>query len=114
VAKNQIRVSYWYEKLDELPRKLQVQERRVRERVAAQLKEELNGRPELSDSMRMEQLVNEAFEKARKDDTGYLNAQREHDRAISHWECHYFGSARVYCLIGYGLAEAMKGLVQNK
>lgn len=105
---------YWYSKLDELPRKLQVEERRVRERVAAQLKEEFKGRPEAADSKQMEQLVNAAFEKARKEDEGYLNAQREHDRAISHWECHYFGSARVYCLVGYGLAEAMKGLLQNK
>jgi hypothetical protein len=72
----------------------------VRERVAAQLKEELKGRPEASDSRQMEQLVNAAFEKAGKEDEGYLDAQREHDRAISHWECHYFGSARVYCLVG--------------
>lgn len=105
---------YWYAQLDELPRKLQVEERRVREKVAAQFKEEFRGRPEASNSKDMEQLVNAAFEKARKEDAGCLDAQREHDRAISHWECHYYGSARVYCLVGYGLAEAMKGLLQNK
>lgn len=44
---------------------------------------------------------------------GDQNARREHDRAVSHWECHCFGSARVYCLVGYGLAEAMKCLVPN-
>jgi hypothetical protein len=41
-------------------------------------------------------------------------ARREYDRAISHWECHYFGSARVYCLVGHGLAEAMTELLQSK
>jgi hypothetical protein len=105
---------YWYAKLDELPRALQVEERRVRQKVTAQLKEELKGRPEVSDARKMEQLVDAALEKARKGDEGYQNAQREHDRAISHWECHYFGSARVYCLAGYGFAEAMKGLLRNK
>jgi alpha-galactosidase len=105
---------YWYAKLDELPRKLQVEERRLREKLAAQLREDLNGRPEVSDSKSMEQLINAAFEKARQEDKGYLGIQREHDCVISHWECHYYGSARVYCLVGYGLAEAMKQFLQNQ
>ena len=105
---------YWYAKLDELPLKLEVEERRLRDKLAEQLKEQLKGRPEASDAKQMEQLVNAAFEKARKEDQGYLEVQREHDRAISHWECHYFGSARVYCLVGHGLAEAMIGLQEAK
>ncbi len=101
---------YWYAKLNDLPRKLQLEERRIKQK----LKEELKGKPEASDAKKLEQLVNAGFEKARTNDEGYLNAQREHDKAISHWECHYWGSARVYCLVGYGLAEAMKGLLQSK
>jgi hypothetical protein len=105
---------YWYAKLDQLPRKLEVEERRLREKLTKQLQEELKGRTEASDAKPMEQLVNAAFEKARKEDRGYLEVQREHDRAISHWECHYFGNARVYCLVGHGLAEAMIGLQEAK
>ena len=33
-------------------------------------------------------------------------------KKTSHFECHYWGSASVYSLIGYGLAEGMKELVQ--
>jgi alpha-galactosidase len=106
--------SYWYAKLDELPRKLQGEERRMKQKIAVQLKEELKDRPEASDRKRMEALVNAAFEKARKRDEGYQQVQQEHDRIVSHWECHYYGSARVYCLVGHGLAEAMKGLLQNQ
>jgi hypothetical protein len=105
---------YWYAKLDELPRKLEAEERRVKQKVAAKLKEELKGGPEATDSKKMEELVNAAFEKAAQGDEGYQDARREHDRAVSHWECHYFGSARVYCLVGYGLAEAMKCLVPKR
>lgn len=105
---------YWYAKLDELPRKLDAEERRVKKQVAAQLKEELQGRPEASDPKQMDRLLNMAFEQARKQDKGYLAAQQQYDRAISHWECHYWGSARVYCLIGHGLAEATKGLLQHR
>jgi hypothetical protein len=101
---------YWYAKLDEMPRKIQAEERRLKQK----LKEELKGKPEAPDAKKLDQLVNAAFEKARKEDEGYQNVQREHDQAISHWECHYWGSARVYCLVGYGLAEAMKEVLQRK
>jgi hypothetical protein len=103
--------TFWYDKLDALPRRLDAEERRVREKVKANLREELKGQP--SDSKRMEELVNAALERARKEDEGYLTVQKEHDRVVSHWECHYWGSARVYCLVGNGLAEAMKELLQK-
>jgi hypothetical protein len=105
---------YWYDKLDELPRRLDAEERRVREQVAAKLREEAKGRPEASDPKELEQLVNTALDGARKQDKAYQKLQKEHDRAISHWECHYWGSARVYCLVGYGLAEAMKELLHKE
>lgn len=105
--------AFWYDKLDELPRKLEAEERRVREKVAANLREERKGNPEAQDAQRMELLVNAALEKARKEDEAYLRVQQEHDRAISHWECHYWGSARVYCLVGNGLAEAMNELLRK-
>ena len=101
---------FWYAKLDELPRKLQAEERRVKQALAAQFKD----RPEASDRKQMEGLINAAFEKAKKIDRGFQQVQQEHDRAVSHWECHYYGSARVYCLVGNGLAEAMKTLLQQR
>ena len=105
---------YWYAKLDELPRKLDAEEQRVRRKVAAQVKEELKGKPEASDPKKVEQLVNTAFDQTRKEDERCQKAQAECDRVVSHWECHYQGSARVYCLVGHGFAEAMKELLQRK
>lgn len=105
---------YWYDKLDVLPQKLEAEERRVKERVAAKVREEQKGRPEAADPKKLEQLIDTALDGARKEDQAYLKVKGEHDRAISHWECHYWGSARVYCLVGYGLAEAMKELLQRE
>ena len=101
---------FWYAKLDELPRKLEQEERRVRGVVAARLKQERAGKPDAPDRKRMEELVNEAFDQARNQDEALLRVQREHDQVVSHWECHYYGSARVYCAIGRALAEAMLAL----
>ena len=105
---------FWYDRLDELPRRLEAEERRVREKVTANLREELKGRPEAQNSKPMEKRVEAALEEARKEDQGYRRVQKEHDRAVSHWECHYWGSARVYCLVGNGLAEAMKELLRKE
>jgi hypothetical protein len=105
---------YWYAKLDDLPRKLDAEERRLRQAATAQVKEDFKGKPEASDAKKLEQLVNRALDKARKEDPGYQEIRREHDRVISHWECHYWGSARVYCLAGNGFAEAMKDLLPKK
>ena len=102
---------YWYPALDEMPRKLDAVQQRIRQKVAAQVKEELKDKPEASDPKKVESLVNAAAAKAQKEDEEYQRVLKEHDRVISHWECHYWGSARVYCLVGYGLAEAMKELV---
>jgi len=113
-ARSWCSVCAWANRLDELPPRLEAEERRVRAKVAAQLREELKGRTEASDSKRMEELVGTACEKARKEDAGYWEVQKEHDRAISHWECHYWGSARVYCLVGDGLAQAMKALLPKE
>jgi alpha-galactosidase len=105
---------YWYPALDEWPRRLHAEEQRVRQRVAAQVKQSLEGKPEASDPKKVEQLVNAALSEARQKDEQYRAVLRQHDQVISHWECHYWGSARVYCLVGHGLAEAMKERVQAK
>ena len=105
---------FWYPELDELPRKLGVEEGRVRQKVTAQVKEELSGKPEASDPRKMEQLVNAALGKALAADEAYQKVKAVHDQHISHWICHYQGSARVYALVGYGLAEAMKELLKKK
>ena len=47
-------------------------------------------------------------------DVAYMRLKEEHDKHISHWICHYYGSARVYALVGHGLAEAMLQLTGTR
>jgi len=49
-----------------------------------------------------------------RDDVAYQQAKKESDRHVCNWYCHYQGSARVYCMVGYSLAEAMKPLLTTK
>jgi alpha-galactosidase len=102
---------FWYPDLDEWPRKLGAEESRVRRRIAAQVKQEHQGKPEASDAKKMEQLIREAGDKALADDEAFQRVKAEHDRHVSHWPCHYQGSARVYALAGNAFAEAMIGLL---
>jgi hypothetical protein len=105
---------FWYPELDELPRKLGAEEQRVKKKVTAEVKEELKDKPEASDPKKMEQRVNAALNKALAADEAYQKVKAEHDKHVSHWICHYQGSARVYALVGNGLAEAMKELLKKK
>jgi hypothetical protein len=103
---------FWYPGLDEWPKKLNAEERRIKQKVTAEVKESLKDKT--VDAKEMERLVNRAADKAKKDDTAYQTVKAAHDKVVSHWECHYQGSARVYCLIGNAFAEAMKELVKAK
>lgn len=105
---------FWYPELDALPRKMEAEEHRVRKAVAAQLQEQLKGQPESADPKKLEQLVRKAGDNALKGDAAYQQAKKESDRHVCNWYCHYQGSARVYCLVGYSLAEAMKPLLTAK
>jgi hypothetical protein len=105
---------FWYPELDELPRKTGSEEHRVRQAVAVQLKDQLKDKPESADSKKMEQLVKEAGDKALEKDAEYQKAKQESDSHVCNWYCHYQGSARVYCMVGYSLAEAMKPLLTTK
>ena len=105
---------FWYPELDELPRKMEAEERRVRQAVATQLKEQLKDKPESADPKKMEQLVKEAGDKALETDAAYQQAKQASDQHVCNWYCHYQGSARVYCMVGYSLAEAMKPLLTTK
>ena len=105
---------YWYPALDELPRKLASEEGRVRLKVTAQVKEELKGTPAAADPKETDRAVSKALGKALLEDEAYQKVKVEHDRVVSHWVCHYQGSARVYCMVGYGFAEAMKELLQGR
>jgi alpha-galactosidase len=105
---------FWYPALDELPGKLDTEERRVRKAAGEKVKEQMKDKPESKDSKKMEQLVQEAGDKALEVDVDYQKVKKEHDGVISHWGCHYQGSARVYALVGYGLAEAMKPLLKKE
>ena len=90
---------------------MNAEESRVRQAVAAKLKEQLKGQPQSADPKKMEQLVKDAGDKALLDDAAYQQAKKESDKHVVNWYCHYQGSARVYCMVGYSLAEAMKPLL---
>jgi len=105
---------FWYPELDELPRKLAAEEQRVKQSIMARIKEEIKDRPEASDRKTMERRINAALGKALEMDEAYQKIKAEHDRHISHWTCHYQGSARVYVLVGHAFAEAMKELLRLK
>jgi hypothetical protein len=103
---------FWYPELDELPRKMEAEEGRVRHAAAEQLKEQLKDKPESADPKKMENLIREAGDKALAADEAYQKAKRASDRHVCNWYCHYQGSARVYCMVGYRMAEAMKPLLK--
>lgn len=105
---------FWYPELDELPRKMESEESRVRKEVAKKLEKEMKTKPESADPKKMEELIREAGDRALKNDAAYQNAKKESDKHVCNWYCHYQGSARVYCQVGYGLAEAMKPLLQKR
>ena len=105
---------FWYPELDDLPRKMESEEHRVRNTVADQLKAQLKDKPESADPKKMEQLVKEAGDKALEQDAAYQKAKKDADGHVCNWYCHYQGSARVYCMVGYSLAEAMKPLLTTK
>lgn len=105
---------FWYSELDELPRKMEAEESRVRTEVAAKLKKKMKKQPESEDSKKMEELIKEAGDKALEEDRDYQKAKKESDLHVCNWYCHYQGSARVICMVGYSLAEAMKPLLATK
>lgn len=105
---------FWYPELSEQAGKLEAEEARVRTAVEAQIKRKMKGKPESKNPEKMEELMNAAEEKARESDAAYQKVKKEADRHVCNWGCHYYGSARVYCMVGYSLAEAMKPLLTAK
>jgi len=103
---------FWYSKLDELAGKLEAEEARVRSLVEPKINKKMKNKPEMKNPDKMEELIGEAVEKAKETDSAYLKVKKEADKHIAHWGCHYYGSARVYCMVGYSLAEAMKPLLK--
>jgi alpha-galactosidase len=103
---------FWYPELDDLPRKMGAEEHRVRKAIATQLKEQLKDKPESADPKKLEQLIKTAGDNALKDDAAYQQAKKESDSHVCNWYCHYQGSARVYCMVGFSFAEAMKTLLK--
>ncbi|MCR4413627.1 MAG: sialate O-acetylesterase [Thermoguttaceae bacterium] len=101
---------YWDPKLEELQAKeraIQQQQRgRLKDQVAAAIKDKLVGKTPREQI----DLQNKALDEAVRSTPEYKAWQAEWDALFSHWPCHYYGSGRTYCLIGYGLGEAMKEL----
>ncbi len=103
----------WYPELDSLERKYDAAQRRLRDRVRPQVQKEREGKPGAADPQALERAVHEAADRAAPADREFQDIKAEHDKHISHWLCHYQGSARVYCLIGQALASEMKDLLKR-
>jgi alpha-galactosidase len=102
---------FWYPELDELPKALAKEEARVGQEVDKKLKEEYKGKPLPAN---MAQIREQAMAKAREADAEYQKVRKQHDLHISNQDCHYMGSSRIYNIVGYSLAEAMKPLLEKK
>jgi len=105
---------YWDPKLDELNAKRgeieRAQRGKLKDKVAAEVKDKLDGK----DPKQQRESLDRALGEAVRNTPEYRAWQAEWDRIASHWECHYFGSGKVYCLIGHGLGEAMKELLNQE
>jgi len=101
---------FLYFRREDVPALLaKAQKEKLRKQVAAELKAQLEGK-----SLKEQQdALNEALDEAVHRTKEYKAWQAEWDKMASHWECHYFGSGRTYCLIGNGLAEAMREMVEK-
>ena len=105
---------FWYPELDEQAAKLEAEEARLRKPVEARIKKQMQDKLDSKNPDKMEEMINGAVEKAKESDTGYRKVKKEADKDVCNWGCHYYGSARVYCMVGYSMAEAMKELLQTK
>jgi len=105
---------FWYPELDVQAGKLEAEESRLRKSVEARIDKQMQGKPESKNPEKTEEIINEAVEKAKEADAGYQKVKKEAERHVCNWGCHYYGSARVYCMVGYSLAEAMKPLLKAK
>lgn len=105
---------HWDPKLDELQAREReidkTQREKLKDRIAADLKGDLEGKP----SEAQQKLINAALERAVRDTDEYKVWQTEWEKIASHWECHYFGSAAIYCLIGNDMATAMLEMIGSR
>ena len=75
--------------------------------IRRKLKRELWGKDDAQQQRAVRDATNKAVEKTRE----YQAAEKQWLTLGSHWECHYHGSGKIYCLIGRGLADGMKELL---
>jgi len=105
---------YWDPKLWELEARRgaieREQRKQLREKVAAEVKDKLEGK----DAGKQREILDNALRQAVHNTVEYKAWQADWDKIASHWPCHYFGSGRTYALIGYGLGEAMKELLEQE
>jgi hypothetical protein len=103
----------WDPRLDEM----QAREQKIRKaakeslraRVEAEMTPKLEGKTEKERRQMLDRAMDEAIEKTDE----YRAWQKEWETIAGHWECHYWGSAPVYCRIGARLGEAMGELLRE-
>ena len=105
---------FWYPELTTLGEGLETEDERLRSEAEERINRKMKGKPEIKDPDKMEALLNEAVEKAKKSDSAYKKIKKAADKHVCDWGCHYYGSARVIGMVGFSLAEAMKPLLGAK
>ena len=104
---------FWYPELDSLERKFNQAYQRLLDKVEPEVKKAMEGKPAANDRQALDRAMHQAVARIAPGDQEFQKIKAEHDRHISHWVCHYQGSARVYCLIGNALGEAMIELLKK-
>lgn len=84
--------------------------RELKPKIEKKLKRKLRGK----DKKEAEKLVRNETNKLVREHKKSVVAEEEWERVGSHWECHYHGSAKIYCLIGQALGEGMAELVTEQ
>ena len=102
---------YWDPKIEELQAKERAIQKRQREKLKEQVAAELKGKLEGKSPKEQKDAQNKAMDRAVRAAPEYKAWQAQWEAIASHWPCHYYGSGRTYCLIGYGLAEAIKEIL---
>jgi len=99
---------FWDPDLDRLQREMKSLAHDEMQKLNAQYKEsgekDKDGKPRKA-------TWGEGYAAAKKTEP-YQELDSQFSKKGFHWACHYWGSAKIYCLVGNGLAEAMKELIE--
>lgn len=103
----------WDPKLDEMQERERTLRRSLREGLAPAVEAETLHRIEGKPDKERREIMDRAMEDAITKTSEYREWNDAWERIAAHWECHYWGSAPVYCRIGDRLGKAMEELLAS-